>query len=49
MRSEAVISSWYEHGVLSASRFVADVEGQVEKVERQVRRAEKQQEAAEAL
>ncbi|KAF3351255.1 hypothetical protein VDGL01_08468 [Verticillium dahliae] len=35
MRSEAVISSWYEHGVLSASRFVADVEGQVEKVERQ--------------
>ncbi|KAM0531680.1 hypothetical protein ACHAPW_007346 [Verticillium nonalfalfae] len=49
MRSEAVISSWYENGVLSASRFVADVEGQVEKVERQVRRAEKQQEAAEAL
>ncbi|KAM0277781.1 hypothetical protein ACHAQH_005574 [Verticillium albo-atrum] len=48
-RSEAVISGWYEDGILSASRFVADVESRVEKVERRVRRAVKQQEAAEAL
>ncbi|ROT41079.1 hypothetical protein SODALDRAFT_330796 [Sodiomyces alkalinus F11] len=43
-RSEAVIQSWYEDGVLAASRFVADVEGRAEKVERRIRRAERERE-----
>ncbi|KAK2033793.1 hypothetical protein LX32DRAFT_648982 [Colletotrichum zoysiae] len=47
-RSEEVLKSWYQQGVLSASEFVAEVEGRVERVERHVRRAqrEKKEEAA---
>jgi len=47
-RSEEVLKSWYQQGVLGASEFVAEVEGRVERVERHVRRAqrEKKDEAA---
>ncbi len=40
-RSERLVRSWYEGGVLGRSRFVADIEGRVEKVESGVRRAER--------
>ncbi|KFA72179.1 hypothetical protein S40288_06016 [Stachybotrys chartarum IBT 40288] len=39
-RSEAVVRSWYEGGVLRTSQVLADVEGRMERVERRVRRAE---------
>lgn len=48
-RSEAVLRFWYERGIMTASRFVADVEGRIEKVERQVKKAERQREDQEAL
>lgn len=41
-RSEIVIRSWYENGVLDNSRHLADLEGRVERAERQVRRAERE-------
>lgn len=41
-RSEAVIRSWYEGSVLGNSRFMANVEGRIEKVEQSVRRAERE-------
>ncbi len=44
-RSEKAVRAWYEAGVLDYSRFVADVEGRVERVERGVRRAERAREA----
>lgn len=40
-RSEKLVRGWYEGRALGYSRFVADVEGRVERVERAVRRAEK--------
>ncbi|POR30882.1 Uncharacterized protein TPAR_08891 [Tolypocladium paradoxum] len=43
-RSEAVMRSWYESGVLGTSRFMADAESRVERVERQVRRKERAKE-----
>lgn len=48
-RSEAVIRGWYEGSVLGNSRFMADVEGRVERVERQVRRAEREKEEEEEI
>ncbi|KAJ3519259.1 hypothetical protein NM208_g14194 [Fusarium decemcellulare] len=48
-RSEAVIRSWYETGVLENSRVMADLESRVEVVERQVRRAERELEAEDDL
>jgi hypothetical protein len=47
--SEDVLRRWYEYGVVESSRFVADVEGRVEKVERRVRRAEREAEIGQAL
>lgn len=46
-RSEAVIRSWYEGSVLGNSRFMANMEGRVEKVERHIRRAERENEEEE--
>ena len=40
-RSEAVIRSWYETGVLSNSQALADVETRVERAERLIRRRER--------
>ncbi|KAF4469335.1 RO-10 required for nuclear distribution [Fusarium albosuccineum] len=48
-RSETVIRSWYETGVLENSRVMADLESRVEVVERQVRRAERELEAEDDL
>lgn len=48
-RSEEVLKSWYQQGVLGVSEFVADVEGRVERVERRVRRAEREKEEAAAI
>ncbi|KAF9875169.1 nuclear distribution protein [Colletotrichum karsti] len=48
-RSEEVLKSWYQQGVLGVSEFVADVEGRVERVERRVRRAEREKEEATAI
>jgi hypothetical protein len=48
-RSEEVIRRWYESGVLGCSRFVAGVEGRVERIEQSVRRAEREKEAEGAL
>lgn len=48
-RSEAVIRNWYEGSVLGNSRFMADVEGRVEKIERRVRRAEREKEEAKEI
>ncbi|GKT42791.1 uncharacterized protein ColSpa_02972 [Colletotrichum spaethianum] len=48
-RSEEVLKSWYQYGVLGASEFVAEVEGRVERVERRVRRAEREKEEAAAI
>lgn len=48
-RSEAVIRSWYESGVLSNSKALAAVESRVEKVERLVRRKERAAEDEKAL
>jgi hypothetical protein len=39
-RSEVVMRSWYEGGVLRTSQVLADVEGRMERVERRVRRTE---------
>jgi hypothetical protein len=41
-RSEAVIRAWYEGTVLANSRFMADIEGRVEKVEQKIRRTERE-------
>ncbi|KAF7557495.1 hypothetical protein G7046_g6035 [Stylonectria norvegica] len=41
-RSEVVIRTWYENGVLDSSRSMADLEGRVEKAERQIRRTERE-------
>ncbi|KAL0937166.1 nuclear distribution protein [Colletotrichum truncatum] len=48
-RSEEVLKSWYQQGVLGASDFVADVESRVERIERRVRRAEREKEEAAAI
>ncbi|KAF9767639.1 hypothetical protein IL306_015171 [Fusarium sp. DS 682] len=48
-RSEIVIRSWYETGVLDNSKSMANLESRVEVVERQVRRAERELEAEEEL
>lgn len=48
-RSETVIRSWYETGVLDNSRTMADLESRVAIVERQVRRAERELEAEDEL
>ena len=40
-RSEVVMRTWYENGVLANSQALADVEARVERSERAVRRAEK--------
>ncbi|KAL6352918.1 hypothetical protein LRP88_13395 [Fusarium phalaenopsidis] len=48
-RSETVIRSWYEIGVLDNSRTIADLESRVAIVERQVRRAERELEAEDEL
>ncbi|GJC97676.1 Nuclear distribution protein [Colletotrichum higginsianum IMI 349063] len=48
-RSEEVLKRWYQHSILGASEFVADVEGRVELVERRVRRAEREKEEAAAI
>lgn len=48
-RSETVIRSWYETGVLDNSRTIADLESRVATVERQVRRAERELEAEDEL
>lgn len=40
-RSEVVMRTWYENGVLGNSRALADVESRAERVEREVRRHEK--------
>ncbi|KAF7546872.1 hypothetical protein G7Z17_g8129 [Cylindrodendrum hubeiense] len=41
-RSERIIRSWYESGVLNNSSVMADLESRVELAERQVRRAERE-------
>ncbi|RBR17074.1 uncharacterized protein FIESC28_06576 [Fusarium coffeatum] len=48
-RSETAVRAWYETGVLSNSRAMADIESRFEVVERQVRRAEREQEAEDEL
>ncbi|KAM5348822.1 hypothetical protein ACJ41O_008645 [Fusarium nematophilum] len=48
-RSETVIRTWYETGVLDNSRAIADLETRVQVVERQVRRAERELEAEDDL
>lgn len=48
-RSESAVRAWYETGVLSNSKAMADIESRVEFVERQVRRAEREQEAEDEL
>lgn len=48
-RSEAVIRTWYEGGVLKSSQFLADVESRVGKVERRVRRTEREREDADEV
>lgn len=48
-RSETVIRSWYETGVIDNSRTMADLESRVAIVERQVRRAERELEAEDEL
>jgi hypothetical protein len=48
-RSEVMIRSWYEGGVLNTSQSLADVESRVEKAERRIRRAEHQKEEESAL
>lgn len=40
-RSEVVMRSWYESGVLANSQALADVESRVERAERSIRQAEK--------
>lgn len=39
-RSEIVLRSWYESGVLDRSNFVADVESRISRIDRQIRRKE---------
>lgn len=41
-RSERIIRSWYESGVLDNSSVIADLESRVAIAERQVRRAERE-------
>ncbi|KAH6885417.1 hypothetical protein B0T10DRAFT_95336 [Thelonectria olida] len=41
-RSEKIVRTWYESGVLNNSALMADLESRVELAERQVRRAEKE-------
>ncbi|KAK7418654.1 hypothetical protein QQZ08_000131 [Neonectria magnoliae] len=41
-RSERIIRSWYESGVLQNSSLMAGLESRVEMVERQIRRAERE-------
>ncbi|RGP79632.1 putative ro-10 required for nuclear distribution [Fusarium longipes] len=48
-RSETAVRAWYETGVLSNSKTMADLESRMECVERQVRRAEREQEAEDEL
>ncbi|KAH8170011.1 dynactin subunit p22 domain-containing protein [Sarocladium implicatum] len=40
-RSEVVMRTWYERGVLANSQALADIESRVERAERTVRRSEK--------
>ena len=40
-RSEIVMRTWYERGVLANSQALADVESRVQRAERTVRRSEK--------
>ncbi|KAF5645520.1 RO-10-like protein [Fusarium sp. NRRL 52700] len=44
-RSEIAVRSWYETGILSNSKAMANLESRVKVVERQVRRAERELEA----
>ncbi|CAJ0548784.1 Ff.00g023970.m01.CDS01 [Fusarium sp. VM40] len=48
-RSETVVRSWYETGVINNSKVMADLESRVGFVERQVRRAERELEAEDEL
>jgi len=48
-RSEIAVRSWYETGILSNSKAMANLESRVKVVERQVRRAERELEAEEEL
>ncbi|WYZ39593.1 hypothetical protein EsH8_III_001507 [Colletotrichum jinshuiense] len=48
-RSEEVLKTWYQQGILGVSEFVADIEGRVERVERRVRRAEREKVDAAAI
>ncbi|KAF4993818.1 hypothetical protein FGRMN_6217 [Fusarium graminum] len=48
-RSETVVRSWYETGVINNSKTMADLETRVGFVERQVRRAERELEAEDEL